>query len=169
MKARELMKCCPDVLTPDDSIAAAAELMHYGDDAFVPVVSDPANLVLVGVITARDIVVRCVARHHPLTCQVRDHMTPSPLHTLSPDDDIVDATRMMCDWDVRRIPVVTADGVLMGVIREPDLRRVLARLEGPRGMPEERSRRSPATASRSQLAAPISEMRGLHGPISTRS
>jgi CBS domain-containing protein len=129
MKARELMTRCPDVLTPDDSITAAAELMHYADDACIPVVRDKVNPILVGVITARDIVVRCVARHHPSTCRVREHMTPTPLHTLAPDDDARDAARMMCGWEIRRIPVVTADGVLVGVLREPDLRRALERLQ----------------------------------------
>jgi CBS domain-containing protein len=125
------MTQCPEVVTPDDSITAAAEVMHYTDDAFVPVVRDKAHPVLVGVITARDIVVRCIARHHPLTCRVRDHMTPMPLHTLSPYDDIHDVARLMCDWEVRRIPVVTADGVLAGVVHDPDLRRALDRLEAP--------------------------------------
>jgi CBS domain-containing protein len=133
MKASELMTPCPDVVTPDDSITCAAEVMHYTDDAFVPVVRDRENPVLVGVITARDVVVRCVARHHPLTCRVRDHMTPMPLHTLFPSDDIRDVARLMCDRDVRRIPVVTADGVLSGVVHEPDLRRAIDRLDVPVG------------------------------------
>jgi CBS domain-containing protein len=129
MKARELMIRCPDVVTPDDSITAAAELMHYSDDACIPVVRTTADRMLVGVITARDIVVRCVARHHASACLVRDHMTPTPLHTLSPDDDVRDAARLMCEWEIRRIPVVTAGDVLVGVLHEPDLRRALERTE----------------------------------------
>jgi CBS domain-containing protein len=129
MKARELMTRCPDVVTPEDSITAAAEVMHYTDDAFVPVVRDKANPMLVGVITARDIVVRCVARHHASTCRVRDHMTPTPLHTLAPNDDVRGAVRMMYEWEIRRIPVVKADGVLVGVLHEPDLRHALEHLE----------------------------------------
>jgi CBS domain-containing protein len=163
MKARELMVRCPDVILPDDSIAAAAELMHYANDAFVPVVRDRESLILVGVITARDIVVRCVARHHPLTCRVRDHMTPTPLHTLSPDDDVVDAARYMSDWEVRRIPVVTADGVLRGVIHEPDLRRALTGL-APLGGHESPHRAHPTLDNRPPLSVSSPDSPVSDGP-----
>lgn len=166
MKARELMTRCPDVVTPDDSITAAAEVMHYSADAFVPVVRDTAGRVLAGVITARDIVVRCVARHHPTTCHVRDHMTPLPVHALSLDDDVSDAAKMMCDWEVRRIPVVTESGVLAGVIHEPDLRRALSRIEARQiTVPEESTpRRSRSRFSgRSSVAVPPTEARASSG------
>jgi predicted transcriptional regulator len=52
-------------------------------------------------------------------------MTPMPLHTLGPDDDIARAVRVMEETEVRRIPIVTADGVLVGVIRDLDLRNAL--------------------------------------------
>jgi CBS domain-containing protein len=125
MKARELMRRNPEVVTPTDSITCVAELMHYGTDSSVPVVRDRANPVLLGIITGRDIAVRCVARHHSHTCVAGDHMTPMPLQTLGPDDDIARAVRVMEETEVRRIPIITADGVLVGVIRDLDLRKAL--------------------------------------------
>jgi CBS domain-containing protein len=125
MKARELMRRFPEVVTPGDGVTCAAELMHYGHDACIPVVRDEKSRVLMGVITARDIAVRCVARRHALTCRVADHMTPMPLHTIDSERDAADAAAMMDEWDVRRIPVVTADGMLLGVLEEGELRRAL--------------------------------------------
>jgi predicted transcriptional regulator len=52
------------------------------------------------------------------------------MQTSGPDDDIVEAARKMDEWSIRRLPVVSSDGVLMGVVRESDLRRALRKMEG---------------------------------------
>ncbi len=134
MKARDIMKRHPFVVSPDDLVASAAEVMHYDTDACVPVVLDREHPVLVGIITARDIAARCVARRHLPGCLTRDHMTPTPLHTVRPDDDIAAAWEKMDTANVRRIPVVSDDGVFLGMLREAD---VIARLR-PRVFVEQR-------------------------------
>lgn len=121
MKAKDVMHRAFSVVLPNDRISYAAELMHYDVDACLPVVRDRLKPALVGVITARDIAVRCVARCHALTCVVGDHMTPMPLVTAQPDDDLATVMHRMEDVEIRRVPVVDADGVLVGVIREIDL------------------------------------------------
>jgi CBS domain-containing protein len=125
MRAREFMRQHPAVVTPGDTIASAAELMHYETDACVPVVRHPATPVLVGVITARDIVVRCVARGHGGSCHIRDHMTPMPLQTVTPDEDFSEVIRKMEEAEVRRLPVVSDDGLLLGIVCESDLGETL--------------------------------------------
>jgi CBS domain-containing protein len=121
MRAREIMRRQPLVVMASDRVSDAAELMRYGGDACVLVVNDPECRRLVGVITARDIAVRCVARHHPPTCLVRDHMTPTPLQTAGPADELEDVARRMEAAEVRRVPVLTDDGMLLGVVAESDL------------------------------------------------
>jgi signal-transduction protein with cAMP-binding, CBS, and nucleotidyltransferase domain len=127
--------------------------MHYGTDASVPVVRDRANPVLLGIITGRDIAVRCVARRHTDTCVAGDHMTPMPLYTLGPEDDIAGAAKVMEETEVRRIPIVTAEGVLVGIIRDLDLRKALRAREShrrrvvtarPRSQAKLRADRTPA-------------------------
>jgi CBS domain-containing protein len=125
MKAKDVMHRAFTVVLPSDRISYAAELMHYDVDACLPVVRDRLKPVLVGVITARDIAVRCVARCHALTCIVGDHMTPTPLVTALPDDDLATLLHRMEDAEIRRVPIVDADGVLVGVIREIDLGHTL--------------------------------------------
>jgi CBS domain-containing protein len=125
MKAREFMRRDVEVVTPNESIVYAAELMHYAADACVPVVRDRASMELVGILTGRDIAVRCVARRHRCTCLVGAHMTPMPLYTLRENDDIARAVEIIDNTEVRRIPVVSDDGVLVGVIRELELRHAL--------------------------------------------
>jgi CBS domain-containing protein len=122
MRARELMRRNPPAVTPSERITHAAELMHYETDACIPVVRDAGVPILVGIITARDIAVRCVARRHGVGCRVADHMTPMPLYTASPDDELGEVIDRMETADVRRIPVVSDDGLLLGVVREADAR-----------------------------------------------
>lgn len=121
MKARDIMTVKPFVVTPDDPIAKAAEIMRYEDIGGVPVVDDRARPRLVGLITDRDITVRWVARGHNTSCMVGDVMTPAPLETVGPDADVAEIVEKMECAQVRRIPVVSDDGVLIGIVAEADL------------------------------------------------
>ena len=125
MRARDIMHRDAVVLTPTDDIMRAAEQMKYERDACLPIVNDRTHRVLVGVITARDIVTRHVARHHDDACVTSDHMTPAPLCVANPDDDVDTIATKLAESDVRRLPVVDDDGVLLGMVTESDVHRVL--------------------------------------------
>ncbi|HVX38597.1 MAG TPA: CBS domain-containing protein [Gemmatimonadaceae bacterium] len=105
----------------------AAKLMHDLDVGFVPVVDDVRARHLLGVITDRDIAVRCVAKKHGVSCTVGDHMTSTRLDAVHPDDDADDAIALMERDQVRRIPVVTDDNRLEGVIAQSDVALKLGR------------------------------------------
>jgi CBS domain-containing protein len=121
MKARELMTPRPFAVLPTDGVTRAAEIMRYENIGGVPVVSDLATPRLAGIITDRDIVLRCVARGHHVPCQVSEVMTPVPLLTVRPDAEIAEIVRKMETGDVRRIPVVSDDGILLGIVAEADI------------------------------------------------
>ena len=75
-----------------------------------------------GVVTDRDIVLRCIAAEEdPAQTMVRDIMTRS-CATVSPGDDCREATRIMSARQVRRLPVVE-EGRLVGMISLSDLAR----------------------------------------------
>jgi CBS domain-containing protein len=121
MKARDIMTPRPFVVTPADPVSRAAEIMRYQGIGGVPVVKDPATPRLAGLITDRDIVIRCVARGHPASSLVSDVMTPLPIQTVLPDADITEVVRKMEFAEVRRIPVVSDDGILIGIVAEADI------------------------------------------------
>lgn len=121
MKARDIMTPKPFVVTSADNVTKAAEIMRYQNIGGVPVVNNPGNPTLVGIITDRDIVIRCVARGHDTFCAVADVMTPLPLRTVLADADVSDVVRKMEDAEVSRIPVVTDDGILIGIVTESDI------------------------------------------------
>jgi CBS domain-containing protein len=123
MKARDLMTRYPAVVTPGDPLSRAAELMRDHDVGMVPVVDDPVAMRLRGVITDRDIVVRCVAPRHGGRCNVEAHLTCAPLATVGPDADVAEVMERMKEHRVHRV-LVTHDGRLLGVIAVADLTRM---------------------------------------------
>lgn len=121
MRARDLMTTALHVVTPGESVARAAEIMRDADVGIVPVVDSARELHLRGVITDRDIAVRCVAARHNPERVVRDHMTPLPLLTVAADEDAHDVLGKMAEAQVRRVPVVDSDNRLVGVIAQADV------------------------------------------------
>jgi CBS domain-containing protein len=75
----------------------------------------------VGMLTDRDVVVEVVAKGmDPDTVLVGDVMRRRPI-TIREDLGIFDAARVFAKTGVRRLPVVTKTGVLVGVIAVDDL------------------------------------------------
>ncbi|MBX7187130.1 MAG: CBS domain-containing protein [Vicinamibacteria bacterium] len=58
----------------------------------------------------------------PFGLKVRDVMTPNPM-TLSPEESLMEALQMMRLRKIRRVPVVSAAGKLVGLLTEGDLKR----------------------------------------------
>jgi CBS domain-containing protein len=125
MKVSELMTPTPLAVTSRDTVLYAAELMRGERIGSLPVVRDLASLELVGIITDRDITVRCVACGDQGVCEVVRHMTPIPLQTVHPDDDVSEVIRKMEAAQVRRIPVVREHNKLVGIVTQADLARRL--------------------------------------------
>jgi CBS domain-containing protein len=109
----------PTVVTvrPDASLVEAAQLMRAQDIGDVIVARDGE---LLGVLTDRDIALRAVADGvDPLTVSCQAVCTPDPV-TVSPDNNITEAVRLMRRHAVRRLPVV-ADGRPLGIVSIGDL------------------------------------------------
>lgn len=121
MKARDIMTAGPMTVVPNDSVRRVADVMQVMNVGAVPVVEDSQSRLLRGIITDRDLVIRCMAEGHIPMCPVREHMTPLPLETALPDDDVQAVIEKMERAQVRRIPVVTTEGVLVGIIAQADI------------------------------------------------
>ena len=129
MLTRDAMTISPAVLTTDDSIQRAADLMRDWDTGIIPVVTNLAEMELIGVITDRDIVVRCVAAHHLGGCDVISHMTSHKLVTVYPETPLDACVLRMQQEQVRRLPVVDVEGRLVGMVSVADVARRLAAIE----------------------------------------
>jgi|SRR5438445_12031670 len=116
-KMRDIMSTVPVCMAPGESVAAAAEAMKRHGIGAVLVVTD-GNLS--GLVTDRDITVRVLAENRdPVTTRVGD-ICSRELAVLGPDDDVEQATRLVRERAVRRIPVLQ-DGTLVGVVSIGDL------------------------------------------------
>ncbi len=79
----------------------------------------------VGVLTDRDVVLRCVAEgRDAATVDVADVMS-TPLETVDEDEGLQDALALMGDRGIRRLGV-TGGGMLVGVVALDDILDVLA-------------------------------------------
>jgi len=123
--------CCKKVFTVQrtDGLLAAAHLMREKHIGYLVVVgperSDEAARP-VGVLTDRDIVVSVVAPEiDPRTLRVGDVMTQPPI-TVGESDSIEKALAEMRGAGVRRLPIVAADGRLIGILSIDDVLEVLA-------------------------------------------
>lgn len=121
MKARDFMTAEPQFVTPDMPLTKAAQIMRQHDIGLVPVVDRADSKRLIGVITDRDIAVRHVAEGHTQECSVRSHMTQEAIETVNEHDDSSVVLDAMKRREVRRIPVTSADGNLVGMIAQADI------------------------------------------------
>ena len=120
MLIRDLMNPSVVTIEPTSSAALAARLISRHNVGALPVCAGDGRLR--GVVTDRDIVLRCVAAEEdPAQTPVRDIMTRC-CATVSPEDDCREATRLMAAQQVRRLPVVE-DGKVVGMISLSDLAR----------------------------------------------
>lgn len=120
MQVRDIMSEPVRVVRADAEALHAAELMALHEVGALPVID---HTKLVGIVTDRDIVLRCiVAGLSPVKTEVRRIMTAHPV-AIGPDAPIEDAARIFLGLRVRRLPVVE-DGQPVGMVTLDDLARL---------------------------------------------
>ncbi|MGB3943306.1 MAG: CBS domain-containing protein [Methanothrix sp.] len=108
------------VITVDSSVDVmkAANKMFSANVGSLIVIHNDQPM---GIITERDLVGKIVARAaNPKEVKVSDVMS-SPLITVHPEISLSDAAVKMLKSGVKRLPVVSSDGELMGIITDTDL------------------------------------------------
>ena len=121
MKIQDIMTRDPSSVTPDASVREAAQIMRREDVGVVPVVDGQSERKLVGVVTDRDIAIRCIADGRDGTCRVRDVMSADDLATCSESADVDEVMNAMRTEKVRRIPIVDERGSLVGIVAQADV------------------------------------------------
>ena len=116
MNIRDVMTSNPRCVSPDDSIQIAARIMRDEDTGVVPIVENGRP---VGVVTDRDIVIRSVADGTKPDQRVRD-IASGDVVCATPDMSTREATRIMAERQIRRLPVVENDR-LVGIVSLGDI------------------------------------------------
>ena len=120
MQLSDILSRDVETLAPDATIREAAQRMRSLDVGAMPV-CDGSHLL--GMITDRDITIRAIADgRDPAQTPVRDAMTPN-VEFIFEDEDVQRAAQLMQDKQIRRLPVVSRDNKLVGIVALGDLAR----------------------------------------------
>lgn len=122
MRVKQIMTPNPTSCTPERTARDVAALMRDRDCGSIPVVESATSNRLVGTVTDRDLAIRGLAAGLGPETPVRDLMTPDPIACV-PEDEIEDLRQVMIEQQVRRVPVVDVDGLLVGIVAQADIAR----------------------------------------------
>jgi CBS domain-containing protein len=106
-----------EIASPEDSIRDVARTMREIDAGSMPV---GENDRLVGMITDRDIAIRAVAEGLGPDTKVRGVMT-TDIRWCFEDEDVEEVAEQMADHKIRRLPVLSREKRLIGVVSLGDL------------------------------------------------
>jgi CBS domain-containing protein len=116
--------CGRNVVTvrPETSVAEAAALMRTHHVGTVVIVQEQAGTqVPTGIVTDRDIVVEVVAAGLDAGALAVGEIVQRPLVKVTSDTTCTQAVREMSIQGVRRLPVVSSDGTLTGIVSLDDV------------------------------------------------
>ena len=121
MKLEDIMIRKVITVSSLETVVEAAKKMREANVGCL-VVNDDRNVK--GVITDRDLVVGCLGEgHNARECRVAQHMS-SPVIIAEPGWDIFEASRVMTEKQVKRLPVMQ-DKKLVGLVSFSDIAQAL--------------------------------------------
>jgi CBS domain-containing protein len=114
MKVSEIMTRNVATCSPNDTLGNAAKLMLEKDAGFIPICEQGGNKII-GVVTDRDLACRGLAKGKGPDANLQEVFTKS-CHCVKEDDDVEAAQRVMREQHIRRVPVLSRDEKLVGVV-----------------------------------------------------
>jgi CBS domain-containing protein len=119
MKVRELMTSDVRTCRPDTNLGEVVQAMWERDCGAMPVVNDEGRVV--GMITDRDICIALATRGRSAERIAVREVAQGHAYTCLPEDDVAAALKTMKAQRVRRLPVVTPDGHVRGILSFNDI------------------------------------------------
>ena len=118
VQVKDIMARKVEAISPTTSVAEAAEIMKAHDVGALPVCDGNR---LVGMLTDRDIIVRSTAEgFHPETVQAGEVMTRNAVYGFE-DQDVAEASRIMEENQIRRLPILDRQKRLVGMLSLGDI------------------------------------------------
>ncbi len=164
MKVRDLMTGEVEFCRPENNLAEAAAIMWRCDCGIVPVVDVERRLM--GVVTDRDICMAVVMRNRLASEISVGEVMAGPVRSCNAADDVSDALDAMAREQLRRLPVVNADGTLAGILSLSDVV-----LHSERGKSKKHVSHGEAMAALKAIAKPRTraEAETTHEPLPNTS
>lgn len=120
--AREIMHTGVTCAGEHDTLAAAARRMAELGVGALPVCGDDDRLH--GIITDRDIVIKCVAEGHDPAAVTVGELAQGNVYHVDADAGVQEMLNLMEEHQIRRLPVID-DHRLVGIVSEADIARHL--------------------------------------------
>lgn len=120
--AREVMHAGVQCVPAHETLDRAAQMMREMDVGALPICGEDDRLQ--GIITDRDIVVKCVAAGHDPSKVTAGELAQGTPRWISADADISEAVQQMAEHRIKRLPVIE-NKRLVGMISEADLAQSL--------------------------------------------
>ena len=118
MQVSQILTREVETISPDTSVKEAAQRMRSMDVGSLPVCDGRR---LLGMVTDRDITVRVTAEgRDAASTPVQEAMTPDVCFVFE-DQDVQEAARLMEERQIRRLPVLSRDKKLVGILALGDI------------------------------------------------
>jgi CBS domain-containing protein len=118
MRVKDVMTSPVHVVQPGASVVVAADKMRAANVGSLPVGEGRR---LLGMITDRDIVLRCVAAGSDCHRRTVREVMSAELLVCFDDQPVEEARRLMIEYKVRRLPVLDHQQRLVGIVSLDDL------------------------------------------------
>ena len=119
MRVVEIMMGTPYHCSPETNLGSATELMWIGNCGFLAVVGKDNKVV--GVITDRDICIALGTRNRTAGEVRVAEAISGKVYSCAPEDEVQTALETMRAQHVRRLPVITKNGALVGIVSTDDM------------------------------------------------
>ena len=118
MKVKECM--CSEVVwaNPNSTVSEVAKQMLNNHIGCIPVCDNNNNVV--GLVTDRDLILRCIASDKDCKQTKINEIMTTNIKTVTPENDVKDASKIMCECQIKRVPVVE-NNKIVGIITLGDL------------------------------------------------
>jgi CBS domain-containing protein len=116
--ARDIMSSNAKCVSENETLVDAARRMRDLDVGSLPVCGQDSRLK--GMLTDRDIVVKCIAEGRDPASTTAGSLTEGQLVTIGADDPVEEVLRTMAQHKVRRLPVLDGHD-LVGIVSQADV------------------------------------------------
>lgn len=122
------MKTCQEIMTsnptcclPSDKVYTVAQQMQSEDIGALPVVENYYKKQIIGMITDRDLALRVVGASQDATSTTVEAVMSAKPVVCHPMDNVESVLKMMARHQIRRVPVVDEEGLVVGIISQADI------------------------------------------------
>ena len=122
------MKTCAEIMTINptcclstDTVSKAAQRMQKENVGSIPVIESEQSKKLIGIVTDRDLALKVIADGHDTKLTTVGDVMTDKVVTCRGEDDVQKAVEAMAKHQLRRIPVVDHDNMILGIISQADI------------------------------------------------